>query len=132
MKLFLIALAFTLVASGGASPASTNARKSPIRSPFDSLTHRYIMLVDCTGKQLLKQTYIGANKDVSAQYYSCASSFGSGGPLPSSESSQNNQCGANCTTNCFNPAGGGPDPNDCHVIADALLFESQNTGTAKF
>lgn len=39
-----------------------------------------------------------------------------------------NVCGAKCNTNCFLPAGGGPDPNDCHVIADALKFESQNTG----
>ncbi len=35
-----------------------------------------------------------------------------------------------CTgaTNCFTPSGGGPNPNDCTVIADALLFESQNKG----
>jgi hypothetical protein len=32
------------------------------------------------------------------------------------------------TTNCFLPAGGGPDPNQCHVIADALRFNSENTG----
>lgn len=31
-------------------------------------------------------------------------------------------------TNCFNPSGGGPDPNECHVIADALLYDSQNIG----
>lgn len=31
-------------------------------------------------------------------------------------------------TNCFLPAGGGPDPNECHIIADALRFESENTG----
>jgi hypothetical protein len=102
-----------------------------IRSPFGSPIHRYIVLVDCTGKELLKHTYIGVNKDVSAEYYSCASNFGIGGSLPSLERRQNNQCGAPCTTNCFNPAGGGPDPNDCQIIADALLFESQNTGTAK-
>lgn len=32
------------------------------------------------------------------------------------------------TTNCFPGAGGGPDPNDCHVIADALRYDSQNIG----
>lgn len=32
------------------------------------------------------------------------------------------------TTNCFTPSGGGPDPNECHVIADALLYDSQNVG----
>ncbi|KDR73216.1 hypothetical protein GALMADRAFT_724973 [Galerina marginata CBS 339.88] len=35
-------------------------------------------------------------------------------------------CGATCTTHCFTPSGGGPDPNECHVIADALRFDSQN------
>ena len=57
-----------------------------------------------------------------------------------------NVCGAHCrfshdflfrfykfilssgTTTCFNPSGGGPDPNDCHVIADALRFDSENIG----
>lgn len=34
------------------------------------------------------------------------------------------------TRNCFVPSGGGPDPNECHVIADALLFDSQNVGTS--
>ena len=29
-------------------------------------------------------------------------------------------------THCFNPAGGGPDPNECHVISDALRYDSQN------
>jgi hypothetical protein len=32
-------------------------------------------------------------------------------------------------TNCFSPSGGGPDPNECNVIADALLYDSQNIGT---
>ena len=31
-------------------------------------------------------------------------------------------------TFCFTPAGGGPDPNECHVITDALLYDSQNVG----
>ncbi|KAJ7171204.1 hypothetical protein C8R46DRAFT_1262434 [Mycena filopes] len=31
-------------------------------------------------------------------------------------------------TTCFTPSGGGPDPSDCAVVADALLFESQNIG----
>lgn len=30
-------------------------------------------------------------------------------------------------THCFNPAGGGPDPNDCKVISDVLRYDSQNT-----
>ena len=31
-------------------------------------------------------------------------------------------------TNCFNPAGGGPDPNECHVIANALIDDSKTLG----
>lgn len=31
-------------------------------------------------------------------------------------------------TSCFTPSGGGPDPNDCKIISDALRYESQNTG----
>lgn len=30
------------------------------------------------------------------------------------------------TTDCFTPSGGGPDPNDCHIIADALRFDGQD------
>jgi hypothetical protein len=26
------------------------------------------------------------------------------------------------------PSGGGPDPNECHVITDALKYDSQNVG----
>jgi len=44
------------------------------------------------------------------------------------QTSPTNVCGAPCTTNCFMPAGGGPDPNDCHVIADALREDSQSIG----
>jgi hypothetical protein len=40
-----------------------------------------------------------------------------------------NVCGATCDTNCFLPSGGGPNPNDCSVIADALLYDSENVGT---
>lgn len=32
------------------------------------------------------------------------------------------------TTHCFNPSGGGPDPNECHVISDALRYNSQAIG----
>ena len=29
-------------------------------------------------------------------------------------------------THCFNPAGDGPDPNDCSVISGALRYDSQD------
>ena len=31
-------------------------------------------------------------------------------------------------TVCTTPGGAGPNTGDCHVIADALLFESEHTG----
>lgn len=76
---------------------------------------------------MLENTYIGPNQDVLAEYYSCASTFANN-TVSSVEKRVTNECGASCTTNCYTPSGGGPDPNDCQVIADALLFEGQNTG----
>ncbi|KAF7966168.1 hypothetical protein HWV62_39760 [Athelia sp. TMB] len=90
----------------------------------------------CAGKETLVTEYIGPQKDVLAEYYSCASApttFGNTTVTPSTttaakRASPTDLCGASCTTTCYTPAGGGPDPNDCQVIADALLFEGQNTG----
>ncbi|KAI0089796.1 hypothetical protein BDY19DRAFT_86079 [Irpex rosettiformis] len=70
--------------------------------------------------------HIGKDKNVHAEVVQC-----DGIPLtPPSEilPRQVNVCGAQCNTNCFTPSGGGPDPNECHVIADALLYDSQNVG----
>ncbi|KAF9557037.1 hypothetical protein CPC08DRAFT_710679 [Agrocybe pediades] len=79
----------------------------------------------CKGNQVVTSTqYIGANKDVKLEIITCDSIVETGASLQSRQSP--NVCGAACTTNCFLPAGGGPDPNECHVIADALRFDSQN------
>ncbi|KAF8197546.1 hypothetical protein BJ912DRAFT_953746 [Pholiota molesta] len=86
----------------------------------------------CQGsKTVVSTTFIGRNKDVKLEHISCDA-------LTTSEAIQNgavlqarqtpNVCGANCATHCFNPSGGGPDPNECHIIADALRFDSQNVG----
>jgi len=73
----------------------------------------------------LTESFIGKDRNVKVVYASCPATT----VLPRAlESRQTNLCTDNCTTNCFVPAGGGPDPNECHVIADALRFESQNTG----
>ncbi|KAF9228159.1 hypothetical protein BS17DRAFT_773168 [Gyrodon lividus] len=79
----------------------------------------------CADKQVLSTIYLGANKDVKAEVLSCTSTL-AGRDLISKR--QTDICGAACTTNCFYPAGGGPDPNDCQVIADALLYDSENVG----
>ncbi|KAF7986961.1 hypothetical protein HWV62_5 [Athelia sp. TMB] len=92
--------------------------------------------VSCADQETLVTEYIGPQKDVLAEYYSCASAPTTSGNTtvtPSTttaakRASLPNLCGAPCTTTCYTPAGGGPDPNDCQVIVDALLFKGQNAG----
>ncbi|KAF9457112.1 hypothetical protein BDZ94DRAFT_1302110 [Collybia nuda] len=88
----------------------------------------------CKGQVTLSEEYIGKDHNVKVEHVTCPdatslepSSFQ---PPTSLEARQVvvNVCGAPCATNCFLPAGGGPDPNDCHVIADALKFANENTG----
>jgi hypothetical protein len=124
-----LALALTVAVFVNAGPASTDAGKPQATIFFTTGAHLPIsrVLSECEGKQLLERTYLGSNKEVRSESYSCANSLAPS--LERREKSTNNQCGAHCTTICFKPSGGGPDPNDCQVIADALLFEGQNTGT---
>ncbi|KAI0697470.1 hypothetical protein BC835DRAFT_1338298 [Cytidiella melzeri] len=83
-------------------------------------------LRECKGQKTIS-TYIGKDKNVHAEVVQCDG-------FPQALDSQllprqsNNVCGAQCNTNCFTPSGGGPDPNECHVITDALLYDSQNIG----
>lgn len=81
----------------------------------------------CRNEEILAMYPIGKNEEVQAQVLSCSD-------LPNvmdrsaGQRRQTNVCGNACTTNCFSPAGGGPNPNDCQVIANALLYDSQNIG----
>uniref|UniRef100_A0A0W0F8X9 Uncharacterized protein n=1 Tax=Moniliophthora roreri TaxID=221103 RepID=A0A0W0F8X9_MONRR len=96
----------------------------------------YIILATasvCPGQVDLGESTIGANNEVKVGFATCPDTS----PellaardtfLDTRQTPPANVCGAPCNTNCFTPAGGGPDPNDCHVIADALLFAFQNTG----
>jgi len=81
----------------------------------------------CKGRVLVSETFIGKDKNVKMETFSCSDTKRSVN-LDARQTNATNVCGANCVTNCFLPAGGGPNPNDCHVIADALLFDSQNVG----
>ncbi|PPQ69945.1 hypothetical protein CVT25_001989, partial [Psilocybe cyanescens] len=94
------------------------------------LTHPFIPERICKGNQVVTSTqYIGADKNVKLDIITCEG-------IADSETVENGAllqprqavsvCGAPCTTFCHTPAGGGPDPNECHVIADALRFESQS------
>ncbi|TDL22431.1 hypothetical protein BD410DRAFT_803572 [Rickenella mellea] len=87
----------------------------------------------CEGSKVINQTYIGKDNNVLVEKLSCGdkdlrAAFSGSTGLSSRQTDPNNVCGAQCNTNCFTPSGGGPNPNDCHVIADALLFDSQNVG----
>jgi hypothetical protein len=78
--------------------------------------------LDFVRKHTLKQTFIGLNKDVSAEYYSYSTNLD-----PQEQIDIPNVCGVACATTCYSGTGG-PDPNDCQVIADALLYESKKIG----
>ncbi|KDR73229.1 hypothetical protein GALMADRAFT_725422 [Galerina marginata CBS 339.88] len=90
----------------------------------------------CPGEaEIISETYIGKDHNVKMTTLSCSEKIqprilgtlvGRQGTTPPPPPL--NVCGAKCNTNCFLPAGGGPDPNDCHVIADALRYDSQNVG----
>ncbi|KAH6908018.1 hypothetical protein BKA70DRAFT_1084981, partial [Coprinopsis sp. MPI-PUGE-AT-0042] len=70
------------------------------------------------------RTHIGAHKEVEVDSYICDDA-----EIQRRQTNETNVCGANCddASHCFTPSGGGPNPNDCNVIADALRYESQNT-----
>ncbi|EIW65369.1 uncharacterized protein TRAVEDRAFT_55916 [Trametes versicolor FP-101664 SS1] len=78
----------------------------------------------CTNEQVAYETYIGKDHNVKVSYSQCDEDA-STAALAKRQSS--NVCGAACNTFCFTPAGG-PSASDCNVIADALLYDSQNVG----
>ncbi|KAI0791901.1 hypothetical protein C8Q75DRAFT_715193 [Abortiporus biennis] len=80
----------------------------------------------CVAPQVIEESYIGEHHNVLAQTIECQNTID---PPAQLEKRQANICGATCNTICFTPSGGGPDPNECHVIADALRYASQNTGS---
>jgi hypothetical protein len=75
-------------------------------------------LPECKVKlDVLKYTYIGVYKDGVSLLYRSYSSCVVPGPSPDGV---NNQCGAACTTNCFNPLA----EVQIQDIADALLNQT--------
>jgi len=81
----------------------------------------------CKDEKVLSSYFAGKDNQVEAQVLSCSNTA----ELVSrgiTQKRQTNVCGNTCTTNCFYPAGGGPNPNDCQMIANALLYDSQNIG----
>lgn len=78
----------------------------------------------CKNKAVISSSFIGQNSDVQVDTVTCSNVVSK----RDLEARQTNVCAATCTTNCFTPSGGGPNPNDCQVISDALLYDSQNIG----
>ncbi|RDX45062.1 hypothetical protein OH76DRAFT_1358598 [Lentinus brumalis] len=85
----------------------------------------------CSHEEVAYTTYIGQDKNVKLQVSHCDDELlrDAHGSLVTSltKRQSSNVCGAPCNTFCWTPAGG-PTTSDCTVIADALLYESQNTG----
>ncbi|KAJ8081626.1 hypothetical protein PM082_007472 [Marasmius tenuissimus] len=83
----------------------------------------------CAGQTIVSTTFVGQDKNVKAEVLSCPNNdFTQHVAARQTAPTPTNVCGTACNTNCFTPSGGGPNNGDCHVIADALLFESENTG----
>ncbi|KIK62142.1 hypothetical protein GYMLUDRAFT_42136 [Collybiopsis luxurians FD-317 M1] len=85
----------------------------------------------CPGQTVVSEAFVGANKDVKLTQYNCpGTSKRDEGSLIARQAANTtiNVCGNQCNTFCYTPSGGGPDPNDCHVIADAMRYESQHSG----
>ncbi|KAJ6555219.1 hypothetical protein DFH09DRAFT_575005 [Mycena vulgaris] len=81
----------------------------------------------CVGQVTESETFIGQDKNVKVQQVTCPDVRIQSRVLGARQNTSD-VCGNTCGTNCFTPAGGGPVPNDCHIIADALRFDSQNIG----
>jgi len=83
----------------------------------------------CQNYRVIDTAYIGRDQDVLVQYTTCENVAAPATPR-AIKARQANECGASLLfTTCFTDTGvAGPDPNDCHVIADALLYDSQDIG----
>lgn len=78
----------------------------------------------CENKAMMSTSFIGQNSDVRVDTLACSNIF----KKRDLGARQTNVCADTCTTNCFAPSGGGPNPYDCQVISDAILYDSQNVG----
>ncbi|KAG1753213.1 hypothetical protein EDB19DRAFT_1902864 [Suillus lakei] len=76
----------------------------------------------CENKAIISTSFIGENSDVQVDTVACSNTI----EKRDLSTRQTNVCADTCTTNCFTPSGGGPNPYDCQVISDALLYNSQN------
>ncbi|KAF5326737.1 hypothetical protein D9619_004689 [Psilocybe cf. subviscida] len=95
-----------------------------------------VQLVDpasiCQGNKIITSTqFIGKDKNVKMEQITC-DALNSSQVIDNGSVLQARQaqlvCGTSCTTHCFpSPSSdGSPGVDDCHVIAEALRFDSEN------
>ncbi|KAI0271281.1 hypothetical protein BC834DRAFT_818017 [Gloeopeniophorella convolvens] len=86
-------------------------------------------LAQCNNPEVVSSTYVGEHKNVLLQQLYCPDL-----PRTAAQAAaqrvvkRDNVCGAPCATNCFPGTANAPNAGDCTVIADALLYDSQNVG----
>ncbi|KAI0032428.1 hypothetical protein K488DRAFT_70631 [Vararia minispora EC-137] len=88
----------------------------------------------CVNPHVTEQTTAGQNGEVVVKALQCENeaelrSIHDTIRFARRQSAPVDVCGNTCNTNCFSgQVGTGPNPNDCQIIADALLYDSQNVG----
>ncbi|KAH9933942.1 uncharacterized protein BXZ73DRAFT_46012 [Epithele typhae] len=85
--------------------------------------------IECQSETIVSETFIGKGKDVQMTHSHCETSTSkveANDVAAVPDAPVNNVCSASCNTFCFSPSGGGPNEDDCKVIADAILYDSEN------
>ncbi|KAI1785565.1 hypothetical protein LXA43DRAFT_1100096 [Ganoderma leucocontextum] len=86
--------------------------------------------IKCASETVAHEGFIGKDNNVKFVASRCndAPHVSSNGVVSKRQSAPTDVCGAPCNTFCFSGSSGGPNQADCTVIADALLYDGQNTG----
>ncbi|KAI0032446.1 hypothetical protein K488DRAFT_49945 [Vararia minispora EC-137] len=88
----------------------------------------------CKDSKVVQKGTAGQNHEVIVEYVQCSNED----ELRSvhetirfaRQATPANVCGNTCNTNCFpGQVGTGPNPYDCQIIANALLYDNQNVGS---
>ncbi|CAL1697148.1 unnamed protein product [Somion occarium] len=80
----------------------------------------------CESPTVVSQSYIGEDKDVKVENIRCANDLTARSDVDKRGGSVN-ICGARCTTKCFQPAGGGPNPFDSGNSVIKMQYRSCTT-----
>ncbi|THH20716.1 hypothetical protein EUX98_g8525 [Antrodiella citrinella] len=134
--LFLVAYAVPSILalpSAADSNGTMTSSNDTTTSSSDTMTS---LSTYCPDAKVEWQKTIGENNDVTVTSLSCAGGAAASGNDTRvgsiDQTMPTNECGAPVTKTCFTPQGGGPDPHDCTVISDSLLYNSQQQGGNQF